>query len=273
MSRISCNVTKDLLASYLDGICSDESRELVEEHLRDCDSCRQFVAQFKEKDMGKSAPLVDHFKKVRRMTIFWIWFVALMSAVLICKRPARFLTADFYFIVMPLLMLTAVCVPVGADKICLPVKRGWVVPVLEAVILGAAYIWEFIVRNWFCGKLPMPYPDVEMGPFIERCNMILAVLFSVLLVTSFIVVRNKRRVFVLSQCLAWWGMNLVLACNVWLYGMNELIMTIAYISTTIAVITAEGAVMTVLMYVICAVREKRIRKDGEEAGEGETTDK
>ncbi len=268
MSRISCNVTKDLLASYLDGICSDESKELVEEHLRDCDSCRRFVAQFKEKDMGKSAPLVDHFKKVRRMTIFWICFVALMSVVLICMRSVQFMTANFYYFAMPLLALTTVCMPVGADEVCLPVKRGWVVPVLETVILGAAYIWEFIVWNWICGKQPMPYPDLEMGPFMERCNLIFAVLFIVFLVISFIAVRNNRRVFVLSQCLAWWGMNLVLACNVLLYGMTDLITTETLMRNTIAVITAESAVMTALMYAICAVREKKIRKDGEEETTG-----
>lgn len=38
--KLSCNVVKDLLPSYIDELCSDESRELVEAHLNECSECR-----------------------------------------------------------------------------------------------------------------------------------------------------------------------------------------------------------------------------------------
>jgi len=39
-SLIKCNVIKDLLRSYVDGICSEDTIEIVEEHLRVCDECK-----------------------------------------------------------------------------------------------------------------------------------------------------------------------------------------------------------------------------------------
>jgi predicted anti-sigma-YlaC factor YlaD len=38
--KTSCEVIKDLLPLYHDGVCSDESKALVEEHLTECDNCK-----------------------------------------------------------------------------------------------------------------------------------------------------------------------------------------------------------------------------------------
>ncbi|MDR1542385.1 MAG: zf-HC2 domain-containing protein [Clostridiales bacterium] len=38
--NISCEVIKDLLPLYHDGVCSDESKSMVEEHLLGCDGCK-----------------------------------------------------------------------------------------------------------------------------------------------------------------------------------------------------------------------------------------
>lgn len=38
--KISCEVIKDLLPLYHDGVCSKESSQLVEEHLTECDDCK-----------------------------------------------------------------------------------------------------------------------------------------------------------------------------------------------------------------------------------------
>lgn len=41
--KITCNVIQDLLPSYVDGILSRDSRELVEEHLKTCEGCRKML--------------------------------------------------------------------------------------------------------------------------------------------------------------------------------------------------------------------------------------
>ena len=37
--KLSCIVARELLPLYHDGVCSDESRALVEEHLDGCPDC------------------------------------------------------------------------------------------------------------------------------------------------------------------------------------------------------------------------------------------
>lgn len=38
--KISCEVIKDLLPLYHDGVCSNESKTMVEEHLAECHDCK-----------------------------------------------------------------------------------------------------------------------------------------------------------------------------------------------------------------------------------------
>lgn len=40
MKKISCDIIKDVLPLYLDGVVSNATKEMVEEHLSSCDSCR-----------------------------------------------------------------------------------------------------------------------------------------------------------------------------------------------------------------------------------------
>ena len=40
-----CGIVEDLLPLYHDGVCSQESRELVESHLAQCENCRKMLGQ------------------------------------------------------------------------------------------------------------------------------------------------------------------------------------------------------------------------------------
>lgn len=40
-----CKIVEDLLPLYHDGICSEESRQMVEEHLSQCEHCRKLLKQ------------------------------------------------------------------------------------------------------------------------------------------------------------------------------------------------------------------------------------
>ena len=48
MSRIPCNVNKDLLPLYVDNVCSEESKSMVEEHLAGCEECQGYYDALRE---------------------------------------------------------------------------------------------------------------------------------------------------------------------------------------------------------------------------------
>ena len=62
-----CDIVKDLLFSYNDGILSATSKELVEEHLKKCESCRNKLEEIK-KDCNdqKQTKEIDFFKSIKK---------------------------------------------------------------------------------------------------------------------------------------------------------------------------------------------------------------
>ncbi|MFE5429283.1 zf-HC2 domain-containing protein [Peribacillus simplex] len=48
MSKISCNIVKDMLPLYHDNVCSKDSKKMVEEHLSECDSCKSELDRIRD---------------------------------------------------------------------------------------------------------------------------------------------------------------------------------------------------------------------------------
>ena len=44
MEKMNCDIIQDLIPSYIDGICSEASKNCVEEHIENCAECREIVA-------------------------------------------------------------------------------------------------------------------------------------------------------------------------------------------------------------------------------------
>ena len=49
-----CDIVGDLLFSYNDGILSNTSKELVEEHLKKCEKCRKILEEIKQENVEKN---------------------------------------------------------------------------------------------------------------------------------------------------------------------------------------------------------------------------
>lgn len=90
---MKCNVIRDLLPLYFDGLCSDETRAQLEEHIEHCEECRKLkqnlepeqAAPFENQEWDKSiAPLKKVKKKIHRKNILitlCIVFILLLSGV------------------------------------------------------------------------------------------------------------------------------------------------------------------------------------------------
>lgn len=48
MSKFNCDITKDLLPLYIDSVCSKSSSECIEEHLKECNNCREELRKLRE---------------------------------------------------------------------------------------------------------------------------------------------------------------------------------------------------------------------------------
>ena len=91
----SCEVIMDLLPLYHDGVCSEKSREMVEEHLMECESCKKALMEIRKEisapnvsrqDAGKAWKALTRNLWIRRVTAIVLAVVLTVAGVLVGKE-------------------------------------------------------------------------------------------------------------------------------------------------------------------------------------------
>ncbi|MGE7924286.1 anti-sigma factor family protein [Viridibacillus arvi] len=96
---MNCNIIKDLLPSYIDEICSEDTAKLVEDHVQHCDECRQTLKRLQQQmDYVQMVPeevkkAITPFKKIntkRRIQV--------IKAIVMTSLMTFFITTIGYFV-------------------------------------------------------------------------------------------------------------------------------------------------------------------------------
>jgi predicted anti-sigma-YlaC factor YlaD len=70
--KASCEIIKDLLPLYFDGVCSNESRRVVDEHLTECTDCKTELKSMGEaiqiNEVGQNLSEAD---AIKRLSVKW----------------------------------------------------------------------------------------------------------------------------------------------------------------------------------------------------------
>ena len=64
--KCSCEIIKDLLPLYVDHVCSDESIELIDQHLLECEKCKSYMNSLRESQDVETAAY-DEEKESRKV--------------------------------------------------------------------------------------------------------------------------------------------------------------------------------------------------------------
>lgn len=68
--KITCDIISDLIPSYIDDVCTDDSRRLIEEHIRTCEKCRQKIGYMADPincpEISEDAEVKEPFLKIKK---------------------------------------------------------------------------------------------------------------------------------------------------------------------------------------------------------------
>lgn len=84
MKEISCAMIRDLLPSYVESLCAEETRQAVEEHLADCPACRQLCddCSMEIRVPVEAAPKSErNLRKHMRLRLSWYLFWPMLYAL------------------------------------------------------------------------------------------------------------------------------------------------------------------------------------------------
>lgn len=115
--KLNCNVIHDLLPLYADQICSDESRELVKEHLAECEDCSALLRQMNNMELEthlkaetgdvlrRQASLFKRKSAVVGAAIAGIFMIPVLVCLIVNLATGAAL--DWFFIVLASLITAA----------------------------------------------------------------------------------------------------------------------------------------------------------------------
>jgi len=76
MIKYPCGMIEDLIPLYIEGDVSDEIKEIVEKHLKDCKNCSDLAAEYsndklKLTGVEEDLPQANTFKKSKKKFKMW----------------------------------------------------------------------------------------------------------------------------------------------------------------------------------------------------------
>ena len=185
--RTECEIIRDLLPLYADDACSGRSRELVEEHLKECQDCSRLLKRLKETEIEtdmyreKESVLQESKKRFRRRSaeIGTIVSGIFMIPILVCLIINIFTGSGlgWFFIVLASLAVAAslIIVPLMVPED----KAFWMFCSFCAslmVLLGVVCLYTRGRWFWIASSASLFGLSVVFLPFVIKARPVKALI-------------------------------------------------------------------------------------------------
>lgn len=255
----NCNIIKDLLPSYLEDICTSDTKKAVTMHLKECPSCQNLADMMRQTDFvsEKTESMeIDYMQKVKRhflkkscygifLAVFMLFcFYAFTKSNDSFPRPVAYLFLPCLIMATKLLFY-----PFTATQIR---SKRW--NILTA--FGILFTCYGVILNLYClihaqnqapyRYLPFPFDPVYLGPFIHIQLLAILIYLTALYLTGIYHTVCKKPVRFLY-------LNIWLTCSFILFHTDHNLKVLADISVSIqnlllsaAISLLEGIVLAIV---------------------------
>lgn len=262
MPKTNCNIIKDLLPSYLDELCSNESKQLLEEHFNECEDCKKLYEQTKLvllHTKSTSVAEVDYFKKIKtnvshKNTVIMITAALLFLVEIYFNLFTSYSNNLNYF--FPLLMggLLFVLLPDYAEnKISTPLM----LKVLGAELAAIALIFFLLLYTGYAilnETIPFGLEPHNLGPFLATIILIVLVGLTIALATTLFLSIKKRTICPALIFIPLGGIAFAFECKHFLQEFSTRF-TLMYIVDPLILFSAE---VFILLAVYLIINRKKV---------------
>lgn len=139
----NCDIVRDLMPLHLDGVCSEQSSRIVEEHLNECAACRKLFLQMKNDELESAVRQetddvikrqAGYFKRrsaVAGAVIAGIFMIPILVCLIVNLATGRGLS--WFFVVLCSLLVAA---SVSVVPLMVPENKGlWTLGTFTASLL------------------------------------------------------------------------------------------------------------------------------------------
>lgn len=227
--KMNCDIIQDLIPSYVDEICSDASKRCVEEHIAECESCKNVVKLYRENEFtGKRMEQreIDGFKKLKakmkrqNIVSLCLMLVVIGFGVHIFISNNVDFPLEMLYVFLIICLIATLFVGKGKAQQDKATKKEYLLlagSVLASIYPVCMYYWIF--KLFEQGVVPFGMEAHDLGPFIHIQWGILCLLQIMILEELLRSILKKNR-----NCHWMLPLNLagifILLCHTYMLGHN-----------------------------------------------------
>ncbi len=197
-----CNIVKDLLPLYIEELCSEDSRQYVEQHLKTCEQCKESFTYLKYSELCVEAvekKEINAFKKLekyisgRMMISYFLFLVVLVIGVGILLGTASQAPVQMYYTLLPAVMLATgftfhnVSIADGGSK----KTNIWFAP-QGILLLSSCVLVFYMIFAVKENHIPFGIPVNKLGPMVDFMLKGSIILSLIILIAHLYQVGRKR---------------------------------------------------------------------------------
>lgn len=172
MKQIDCNVISDLLPLYVDAVCTKQSADIVEEHIKTCEKCKKLYEEMKiEISTEVPTPTFDNkriFQNVRKNLFGIIIAMAAMISCIVINAGgaweggtatiAEFITTIIYLIFWGVFSIVS-------RNYAPFVNISFIISLLTTISSINALVWNLLGRGGFIAAFVSIFTSVPFYGF------------------------------------------------------------------------------------------------------------
>lgn len=254
MNKKECDITRDLLPSYVDNICSEASREWIEEHVKECEDCRRTAEAMRHTEI--SATMLEQVqleagKKVIRknlrksvwnlglclLTAFFMLLVFLLDGVQIPHMAL--------YIVFPICLLMTWLTFRNQTKLRIWDKWDFIMTMVAVLAMGyGAGMMKYGFSQAVRGETIFGLALNEFGPFLYSQMVLAAVLCFIVYVLQLVRTVKQGRSNSLPLCLSLTGIFLMMAYGIYMGYLVSLETATELLEEATSAVLMTGGIIT-----------------------------
>lgn len=211
MQKTHCNIIKDLMPSYIDELCSEESKQLVEEHFKECNNCKKLYEQTSLETIpgtpATASKEIDYFKNIRKKVTtkndYLLYITAVLFFFQLYFNFNQLLRIGYSQIILYgnaifLLLIALALFPTLPDFTEHPVPNKIKLPILGiefGIMTGMfTYLAYVCYYSLTYDGLPFGMQPKQFGPFIITLITVFGAFYIIAFVATLIISLRKKTI-------------------------------------------------------------------------------
>lgn len=267
MEKENCDIIGDLLPSYLDGICSKQTKHYVEQHLESCESCKKkaellkktdfSVKKLEQKEIDAIKKVKGHIRNISVVIYSMIWAAIFLGLMMMANRHSSGLLINLYDFVLPIAMISTYFLTLLQTEKRKIEKLDIAAGVFSILIdIYAGFLIHYSLTKFRSGGLPFGIKEASHLGIVISTQLKIAVVIQLLLL-AWILFKTIKKGFISSILpnIYLFGAAYIMSIHTWLSMLDSAYYFPSMFRTT-RYIFIIGIVGTILIFFFNRIRWK-----------------